>query len=99
MLAIAAMTVMMAPPAMPMMRVSNIDDYLRAGYRNQWHQECEGENSKRNLLHTHGKLPLLINRVAIFVTRSSVQENNPIQVALNWIGLCAPQPFNKPNTD
>jgi hypothetical protein len=53
-LAVATMTMVMAPPAMPVMRVTNIDNYLRTRCGNQRHQERKGENSKRNLLHTHG---------------------------------------------
>jgi hypothetical protein len=55
------MTMVMAPPAMPMMRVSNIYDYLRARW-DQRHEERQGENSKCNLLHTHGMPPLFINQ-------------------------------------
>jgi hypothetical protein len=52
------MTMMMAIPAMPMMRVANLNHNLRARCWNQRHEERKGENSKRKLLHTHGIPPL-----------------------------------------
>jgi hypothetical protein len=78
------MTVVVTPPTVPMMRVSNIDDYLRARCWNQRHQEREGENSKRNLLHTHGMSTSPYQQRFNSATRSPFQESNPIQVALNW---------------
>jgi hypothetical protein len=61
------MTVMVAPPAMPVMvRVSNSNHNLRSCCRNERHQERQGEDSKCKLLHAHGKRPLSLssNRLA-----------------------------------
>jgi hypothetical protein len=60
---LAAVTVMMAVVAMLMMVVVVSDryDYLRARW-DQRHEERQGENSKCNLLHTHGMPPLFINQ-------------------------------------
>jgi hypothetical protein len=91
------MTVVMAPPTMPMMRVSNIYDHLRARCWDQRHQERQGENSKRNLLHSHEMLPLFINRVSIPLLEARCQESNPTQVALNW-ARCN-MAFHRPNAD
>jgi hypothetical protein len=53
------MTMMMAPPAMPMMRMSNIDYNLRARRWNQRHEKHQSEKSKSQLLHdAHGIPPL-----------------------------------------
>jgi hypothetical protein len=70
------MTVMMAPPAMPVMRVSNIHYNLPARGWNQRHEERKGENSKRKLLHTHGIPPLYSNKLR-FRYRSSNSRKQP----------------------
>jgi hypothetical protein len=47
------MTVMVAIPAMPMMRVSYRDHNLRARCRNQRREEQQSEKSKRESLHEY----------------------------------------------
>jgi hypothetical protein len=46
------MTMMMAVPAMPVMLMSNLDNYLSARCRYQRHEEHKGEKSKHKFLHS-----------------------------------------------
>jgi hypothetical protein len=53
------MTMVMAVPAMPMMRMSDRNDNLSARCRNQRNEEQKGEKTECNLLHsTIGCRPL-----------------------------------------
>jgi hypothetical protein len=90
------MTMVMAPPTMAMMRMSDCDHNLRARYGRQRHEKCKGENSKRELLHTHGMPPLSIPTELVFRKRSA-SRINPTQVALNWAGCN--MAFNRPTDD
>jgi len=55
------MTVMMAVPAMPMMRVSNRNDNLSVRCRYQRNEEQKGEKSKRKFLHNYYGCPTLVS--------------------------------------
>jgi hypothetical protein len=90
------MAVVMAPPAMSVMMVSNFDHNLRARCWNQRHEESEGENSKRKLFHTHGTLPLSSTNLR-FRYQGLIQESNPTQVTLNWVRC--DMAFNRPKAD
>jgi hypothetical protein len=71
------MAMMMPPITMPMMmRVSNLDHNLRARCWNHRHEEHKSENSKRNLLHTHGIPPFYSTKLR-FRYRSSNSRKQP----------------------
>ena len=71
------MAVVMAPPAMPVMMVSNFDHNLRTRCRDQRHEKHKSQKSEAQLLHDVHGIPPLITVLRFCYPNSSNSRKQP----------------------